>query len=205
MTDSDPKHALVTTADRLQAMRSRLETERGAPIVRTSPRPYSATCLVLDASGSMGGSEDEVRRGALGFAQTALARGAVGVIRFGSSTVVDLAPSRDEGEVRRACTGYAATLGGTDLVPALTEAGRLLAGSRERALVLVSDGQPSDPTAAIELARTLRASGVRIVTIGTAGADEAFLARIAGDAAFSCMVARRELGAAITDAARLLR
>ena len=205
MTKSDKKHELASPSNGLRALRDRLEAT-GAPVsavrIRNAQR---TTILVLDASLSMAGSETEVRRGALSFASEALPASAVGVIRFGSRVSVDIAPSRVGDDVRRACSSYRADLGGTTLAPALEAAEGLLGTHRARTIVVVSDGVPADSTQSIAVARAIRDRGVRIVAIGTTGADAAFLAAIAGDPARSTLVSRDRLAMAITDVTRLLR
>lgn len=204
MKDPNGQHPLVTSPAGLKSLRDRLEGTSASFSGHSVRRPHRASVLVLDASGSMAGSEAEVRRGACSFAREALQTSAVGVIRFGCSVSVDVAPSRVNDDVLGACNSYRANLGGTVLVPALETGERLLGAHRVRTIVLVSDGTPADSSRSIALARELRDKGVRIVAIGTTGADAAFLASIAGDPSRSKLVTRGQLASAISDVTRLL-
>lgn len=140
--------------------------------------------LVVDVSGSMGGGKERAAAAAVEafVGDIDLDRHRVGLVTF--SHVADLRHplSHDPAVVRDVPNSYGAS-GGTDIAAALVLAdAHLLQAARPEArqvIVLVSDGgSAADPAMAAALAARRR--GVRIFTVGVAGADNRLLLRIAG-------------------------
>jgi len=154
--------------------------------------PSAAIMLVLDSSGSMsrsvlGGSrsQQEIANESAALAiQTLDETDLVGVIAFDNRyrVVVPLAPNEDPQRSANLVRGIAPG-GGTDLNPALFEAGRMLRDveAKVKHIIVLSDGRSkSSPVEAIEIARRLADEGVSVSTIAVGDqADTQTLAQIA--------------------------
>ena len=141
--------------------------------------------LVIDTSGSMGAGRMRAVSDAVDRLLTRLPADAqVGVVSFGSSAGVDLAPTADRARVRAVVRGLRAR-GETALHDAIGVALKALGRSGARSLILLSDGGDTvAPDRAAALARTesaLRAAAVRTEVVGfrTDEDDTAALRRIA--------------------------
>jgi hypothetical protein len=122
----------------------------------------SAPCLLLDVSGSMSHREGESERRRIdlladALAQTLPAVPGARVLAF-SHTVTELTGL----EPRRLRLPEPA--GGTDLAAALEAVARLT--PRPGRLLLISDGEPDDPTAALQAARALRPMMINALFVG---------------------------------------
>lgn len=74
----------------------------------------------------------------------------------------------------------------------------------EKAMVIISDGLPDDEEKAISAAKSAKAFGVRIITIGVPGANEAFLKKIASASELAALTEFEKLADAMDEAVKLL-
>jgi hypothetical protein len=74
----------------------------------------------------------------------------------------------------------------------------------EKAMVIISDGLPDDEEKTINAANSAKAMGVRIITIGVPGANEAFLKKIASASDLATLTEFENLGDAMDKAVKLL-
>lgn len=155
--------------------------------------------LLLDHSTSMGEATKmtQLRVGAVRFFLEALQREyAVGAVAFGDEARVVHGADRDAQRFWRRLRRLR-PYGRTNMVAALdVGARRLRRRGGHRVLILITDGKPDDREGTLAAAARARASGLRLVTIGTDRADEAFLRRLAGHPE----LARYARGADLADA-----
>lgn len=141
------------------------------------------TYLLLDCSASMGdpGKLPQLRRGSLRFFAEAWTLGyRVGAIRFSRRATVIQPATRDFARFQRSLDEIGAD-GRTAMTQAIRLGTRKLRGARgDRVLLLITDGMPDRPEAALAAARVARAAGITLIAVGTDGADEAFLASLTG-------------------------
>jgi molecular chaperone DnaK (HSP70)/uncharacterized protein YegL len=117
----------------------------------------------------------------------------VGLISF--STLVAL-QSPATSNVRRlhAAVHRLEAEGSTNLTDALEMArGQLVAGDRQRYLIILTDGYPDAPESAVEQALAARRGGIEIVAIGTGEADRDYLRRLASSEQASIFARSGEL------------
>jgi hypothetical protein len=74
----------------------------------------------------------------------------------------------------------------------------------EKAMVIISDGLPDDEEKALRAAKSAKSLGVRIITIGVPGANEAFLKMIASASELATVTEFENLGDAMDKAVKLL-
>jgi uncharacterized protein YegL len=74
----------------------------------------------------------------------------------------------------------------------------------EKAMVIISDGLPNDEEKTIAAAKSAKSLGVRIITIGVPGANEAFLRKIASASELATLTEFEHLGDAMDKAVKLL-
>jgi uncharacterized protein YegL len=150
--------------------------------------------MVIDTSGSMRDDNklEEVKRAAIAFVQRQ-ANSATGValVEFSSNASTVQAMTRDVNALTAKINELEAN-GGTNIGAAVIEGGRTLAADDARnvpsSLLLFTDGRPDvsgeseaqGRRRAIAAAEQVRASGVKIIAIGTEDADPNFLAELTG-------------------------
>ena len=156
----------------------------------------SSIALLIDTSGSMRDDNKitEVKRAASEYvAKQADAQGIVGlaVVRFSSDAQTVSPLSTDTAAHQRAISSFRAD-GATEMADGLEEAVRALSGTESgvaRTILLFTDGQPGSNQESLEdaqartrvVAERLRASGVRLLAVGTSDSDAGFLASLTGD------------------------
>ena len=74
----------------------------------------------------------------------------------------------------------------------------------KKAMVIISDGLPDDEEKAVNAAKSAKSLGVRIITIGVPGANEAFLKKIASASDLATLTEFENLGDAMDKAVKLL-
>ena len=163
--------------------------------------------LLIDCSGSMSGKKiEQAKRGSLDFAVTALNDGyVVGLISFSTSTS-NLCSPIDNLEELTLGVNRLRIEGGTNLTPAIEEV-ILQFGQKNtstRAMVIVTDGQTTNPQAALRAADKAKLLCISILTIGTDDADLAFLAKLASDTNLVKKVTSDRLEETITQMAQML-
>ncbi|MBA2670752.1 MAG: VWA domain-containing protein [Gemmatimonadetes bacterium] len=163
---------------------------------------------MLDTSGSMlqGDKMAQARRGALGYADSAVRRGyAVGLISFASVARHLVAPTVERDGVRVALEAIRAD-GSTDMAAGLRLAARQLGGADGtiRVICVVTDGQADDERLAIDVAKGIRKDGIQIQAVGTADADWSLLKRLTGDGSMARHVEQNRLSTSIAHMAQLL-
>lgn len=165
------------------------------------------TYLLLDFSASMGdeGKLAQLHRGALRFFAEAWQLGyAVGAIGFSRRAELVQPATRDFGTFQRSLRVIRAD-GQTAMTKAIRLGTRKLSrASGDRALLLITDGMPDRPEAALAAAREARAAGITLVAVGTDHADEAFLAALAGRPELATHIARDKVDEGMASAARHL-
>ena len=187
-------------------------TGRGIEI-RREGRPVESTVLrggsvylVIDSSGSMAGQKiAQAKNGALDFAGEALAkRYAVGLISFSSAATHICEPREEVSHVQRHLAGLEPG-GSTNMAAGIELATAKLKGKPgPLAMVVITDGMPDDEEAALTAARDAKNCGIDVITVGTDDADQSFLQKLASRDDLVVLVAREELGKAITSAAKML-
>lgn len=137
--------------------------------------------LVFDCSGSMAGAPlEQVKEGGVDFARTAVGKGyRVGVISFDSQARLRIEATESLPQIERAMNSLQSS-GSTNMAHGLELAvGRLEHAGGARCIVLLTDGYPDSPAAALNQAGKAHELGIGIITIGTETADHAFLRKIA--------------------------
>ena len=106
-----------------------------------------------------------------------------GVVFFDDAPELAAPPSQDAAALRAALSGYTPQ-STTDIAAALMLADTTFAnlaaqgssvGSLPAVIVLLTDGQATDPAAAAAVGQRLKDSGIRLITVGVGQADNAFL------------------------------
>lgn len=128
--------------------------------------------LVLDTSGSMGGTPiDETRKAASNFVFSVLQQSAsVGVVTYSGSAEVRTDFTQDSSRLEEIVSGLGAS-GGTNIDDGLTKAYEMLqrTSSKKKIIILMSDGEPNEGRTDEELiafADEIKRSGVYIYTLG---------------------------------------
>jgi len=151
--------------------------------------------LLIDTSSSMDGPPLQEAQDA---ARTFLDRcdftaTEVGLIAF-SDVVTLQAEATDNARKVQAAIGRLAADGTTNLAEALELArSRLTATDRTRYLVILTDGYPDAPEAAVEEAGLAKTEGIEIVAIGIGDADRDYLRRLASTEEGSIFAGKGEL------------
>lgn len=73
-----------------------------------------------------------------------------------------------------------------------------------RAIVVVTDGMPNDPTTTLSMAQRAKKNGIEIIAIGTDDADKDFLNKLASRSDLMIKVSRELLGQSVASAAKML-
>lgn len=139
--------------------------------------------LCIDVSGSMSGAPlAEAQRAAEHFVGGMdLSSSSVGLIAFGSQATLQTPASQNARHIRQAIQSLSMT-GSTNMADAFRMAHQEFAAYSSddpRFIVLLTDGDPDSRDATKQAAQRCRADGIDVVTIGTSGADQAFLAQLA--------------------------
>ncbi|MBL8874476.1 MAG: VWA domain-containing protein [Phycisphaerae bacterium] len=181
--------------------------------------PEAAVVFVLDNSGSMrrsvmgsSRSQQEIANQAAAMALGALdRRDLVGVIAFNSNfgVVQPLSPNADPASTASAILSISPG-GGTNLAPALVEAGRQLDASKakNKSIIVLTDGVSQDRDSLPEIARGLSRQGIRVSSIAIGDdADVSGLEEIAnlGDGKFYQVVNPSVLPRIFMRAVRVMR
>ena len=123
--------------------------------------------LLVDCSGSMYGRNiDEARVAALDFSKASLGPNRqIAVVAFPGG--VACPPTADVQRIATALDGLS-PIGSTPLAEGLASARELMRGKAgvQRVFVVLTDGHPDDPDAAVAEVNRIRAQGGRVVTIG---------------------------------------
>lgn len=194
----------IATRPQQKDWMKKLETATGKPI--EAPKPQRAVYLVVDCSGSMDGDKlEQAKRGGSGFANEAQGKGyAVGLIKFDSTAEHILEPQREtanfNSSLQRLVIG-----GSTNMAAGIQLAITNLTSRRgEKAICIITDGQPDDRTATLNLAREAKNAGIDILTIGTDDAEASFLAELATRKELSLKVSSKQLQQGIASMAKML-
>lgn len=175
-------------------------------------RPFSVAnpgtaYLLIDCSGSMAGERklSDALDGALDFACDAINKCyRVGLATFATDVVNRVSPTSDLQMIRAGVTDLVPS-GRTNMTSAIRMAtDRLAETPGPRAIVLVTDGVPDDRETAIKAAGEASRCDIDLIAIGTADADERFLAAIASASELAVRVRPEKLGGAVAAAAKLL-
>ncbi|MBQ8578906.1 MAG: VWA domain-containing protein [Clostridia bacterium] len=136
--------------------------------------------LVIDRSGSMGGTAmEDTKNAVINFIRNADDGLSLGVVAFDSSAELLSPLGTGRTEMLRAVNAIEAG-GGTDIQSGLSTACEALShGTGRRTVILLSDGSDGNPAAIDAVLETLRAQNVCVYSIGFGGADSDYLAHIA--------------------------
>lgn len=140
----------------------------GRHLERAQQALGGAVLLCLDVSGSMCGPPlSQAIEGCVRFvAEAFAAHYEVGVILWDTTVVGHQAITRDQGAVLRFLRA-AQCEGGTDIVPALRLADRLLRERRgDLVAAIFGDGDLGDPVGAVRQSEVMRSHNIRIITCG---------------------------------------
>ena len=136
--------------------------------------------LLIDCSGSMSGNAmEEAKKAAISFLKNfSIPNGSVGLITFPGGIIHNL--SQDFSSIKSKINGLSA-YNGTPMTDAidLAYSGMLVVDDCDKIIVLLSDGAPDNNSSAANSAKQAKNKGIRIITIGVSGADEAFLKSVA--------------------------
>lgn len=170
----------------------------------------TATCLLIDTSGSMHDTKiEEVRRAAIAYAQRQqFASTQLALVSFDSTADLKVPLTADRDEIIAGCRTLKPN-GTTNLdaglrvaIQALTAAGR---GSA-RSILLFTDGDPDERAPALEAARQARNQGIKIAAIRTqdADADNEVFGAVTGDDTLVFATDTGGFGKAFEDAGKRL-
>jgi molecular chaperone DnaK len=151
--------------------------------------------LLIDVSSSMTGQPlIEAQTAAREFlSKCDLTTMEVGLISFSTLVALQSAASSNLRRLHAAVHRLEAE-GSTNLTDALEMArGQLVAGDRQRYIVILTDGYPDAPESALEQAGGARQQGIEIVAIGTGDADRDYLRRLASSEQASIFARSGEL------------
>ena len=181
--------------------------------------------LLIDCSGSMAGDKlAQAKRGAIGFAKDAIAKGySIGLVSFYGIARHLCEPTKDTSILQYHIDGLRAKKAGkaraiagiidrgvygTNIAAAIRIASEKLSGrTAAKAIVVVTDGQPNargDPNTTLKAAKRAEKDGIDIIAIGTDDADKRLLNKLASATELSMKVARETLHETIVSAANLL-
>lgn len=187
----------------LQASVSTLEP-RGFALLSKRAQLKGTVFLLLDHSASMADGQKwlQLKRGALRFFAEAYSREyAVGMIGFADTARCFLGASRNVYLFQKRLNELSPS-GSTAMTAALRLGAQRLQGRKGyKALLLITDGQPTYKEHALEAARLVKAQGIELIAIGTDGADEGFLRALNPLAE---LVRARDLAAELANLARAL-
>lgn len=158
----------------------RLEKGMEAP-VRKAVKPIDFMIL-LDSSGSMTYTLDTAKDAcrALFHDMIDLSIHRIGLANFDNDATLLIGLTNNENSLNRALSGIGA-YGGTEITNALRKADSQLSksGDRMKVVIIVTDGEDFNPTQALNYANGMKNHGIRIIAIGTEGADHSYLKRLA--------------------------
>lgn len=135
------------------------------PIQAIRYTPPVGVMIIIDTSGSMtGGLEngtkklDAAKNGASACLDALTDRDYIGVMQLDTeySTVLDLTPRSQQSKIQAAIHQISDTTGGTEYTKSINHAGealRALKSVAKRHIIIISDGEISDPTKSIEVAK----------------------------------------------------
>lgn len=183
-----------------------IEIRREGKPVESKGLRGGSVYLVIDCSSSMaGGKTAQARKGAIDFAEEALAkRYAVGLISFAFKAAHICEPRQDLSHVRRNVPRLEPN-GSTNMAGGIELAAVKLRGKPgPLAMVVITDGVPDDQNAALAAAENAKKSGIDVITVGTDDADRSFLQKLASRNDLVVVVKSEQLGKGITSAAGML-
>lgn len=175
--------------------------------VKDIPRPRSAfTYLVIDCSSSMSGNKlAQAKKGAIEFTNDALKKGySIGLIQFASEAELLCEPKPEISTLRFYVEKLVAS-GSTNMTAAIQLAMESLnIKNGLRAMVVVTDGIPDDPKAALDASQQAKERGIDIIAIGTDDANKDFLIKLASRTELAVKVSSNQLGQSIASVAKML-
>lgn len=183
----------------------RLPDGRLEPVPKPQPA-FQIVFLLIDCSGSMAGYKlEQAKSGAVDFAEDALRKDyLVGLIEFADTASCLCEPTQDISSLRRNIQSLLVD-GGTNMTDALQlGVERLALINGMRAIVVVTDGMPNDPTGVLSVARRAKDNGIEIIAIGTDDADRGFLSKLTSRSDLTMKVSSQLLAQSIASAAKML-
>jgi len=169
--------------------------------------PSRTVCLLIDCSGSMGknGKLDEVKTAAVEFARRQdLDRDSIAVVGFGSDSRIGISATHNLARVEDAIADLwegGTTAMGVALASAMEQ---LENTTKERSILLFTDGVPDYQKPTLEQAAECRLAGIRIVAVATGDANLKFLRRVTGDDSLVFMTQSGSFGEAFQDAEKVI-
>lgn len=142
---------------------------------------HMSVVQAIDVSGSMAGTPlVEAKKAAMEFVKKSdLAHMSVGLVEFGSHARKCIDTTQNAKNIDRAIKQLNIS-GSTNMMDGIITAHSMLNSVEEpKFIILLTDGYPDDPGGAVRAADAAKADGIDIITIGTGGADEEYLRKLA--------------------------
>lgn len=206
---SEPR-SLESIRSQLGKMGKRIESDLGTTTKSKWVR-QTVAYLLIDCSTSMQGDRmEQGQKGAVEFYRESTRQGCgVGLISFESYASLVFKPAEAPETVERLIERLL-TAGSTNMTHAITMATELLTEDEgtpvagHKVICIVTDGEPNDPSSALDAGRQASEKGIEIVTIGVDGADEDFLSQISTRPDISGMFSAKQLEGALVNVATAL-
>lgn len=197
------KENVVAAKSRLKQWLKNLESDLGTAVESDIG---AFVYLLMDCSISMEGTKlVQAKEGALNFAAEAGSKGyLIGLIQFASSATHLYKPQKEIAFMRPYVEKMRAD-GSTNMAEGIHMAtDRLSDKTGYRVVVIVTDGMPDDPKAALEAAELAKGNKIEIITIGTDDADKEFLKKLASQNELAIKVSKHQLEQGIVSSAKML-
>jgi molecular chaperone DnaK len=169
-------------------------------------RILARALLLIDCSSSMSGPKlAQAIGGAIAFSEDAVHKNySVGLITFASDANLICHPEASFSELVSGVERLAAS-GSTNMTDAIEKAtAEFVRHPGVKAMVIVTDGVPDNPETALTAAKQAKESGIDIIVIGTADADQGFLQKIATRSDLAVKVSSDNLQSGIAWAVKML-
>ncbi len=174
--------------------------------IPSPPHDGAYAYLLMDCSSSMEGLKlMDAKNGAIEFLRDAHTKGyQIGLAEFASEGRLCCKLGSDYSFLCQRIRELVAE-GSTNMSSAIQKTLEPLSNKKgPRAMVIVTDGMPDDPKAALDAAQQAKGMGIDIITIGTDDADRDFLRQLASRIGLAIKVSREQLGQSVASAARML-
>jgi Mg-chelatase subunit ChlD len=178
----------------------------GQPINIRFEKQMGYVYILLDCSGSMAGNKiKQAKEGIIDFAKDAFIKEYfVGLISFDSLAKIICKPTSDINLITNSLEKMLTT-GTTNMADAIILAHHELKSTNyTRYIVIATDGQPDNEQFALTAGQRAKADNIDIIAIGTDGANQDFLRKIASKSELSNKVLKEEFGVGISSSVKLL-
>ena len=179
---------------------------QGQPVKIRFEKQMAYVYLVLDCSGSMAGEKlEQAKKGILDFARDAFIKEyLVGLISFESAARHICEPTSDISLLKKGLEQVQA-IGSTNMASAILMAyNQLKRFNSTRVIVVATDGIPDNERDALSAANIAKEEKLDIITIGTDGADQEFLKKLASKTHLANKVAKENFSQGISSSVKFL-